>query len=205
MWQVFPDNLCGYLRHSANATYQVRAGRRTYRSARPCSWHGRSSALYASLPHRLSAVASRCQGWTLCLSCVWWASPPWTTSPRGWGCPWRGTTEWWTCWSSPSAPTQRPSSLCPQALQRNATNTFNTWWVYFSYWQMPPMLKARVVFVNLILHSNMHACWRFTACQFVFSYFIKLGIIFAITKILPIHDQMVNKTSSLKKLIGNTE
>ena len=47
-----------------------------------------------------------------------------------------------------------------------------------------------------------HACWRFTACQFVFSYFTKHSEQFK--RFCLQHIWMVNKTSSFKtKLIGN--
>ena len=49
-----------------------------------------------------------------------------------------------------------------------------------------------------------HACWRFTACQFVSSYVIKLGTMFAIWKSPPATCSNSKQASSFKtELIGN--
>ena len=53
------------------------------------------------------------------------------------------------------------------------------------------LLRGGCQLLGLIFSFNItflwlqHACWMFTACHFVISYFIKLGTMFAIWKILP--------------------
>ena len=57
---------------------------------------------------------------------------------------------------------------------------------------------------NITFLWLQHACWMFTACQFVFSYITKRRTMFTILKFSHQHVHMLNKTSRFKtKLIGN--
>ena len=51
---------------------------------------------------------------------------------------------------------------------------------------------------NITFFWLQHRCWRHTACQFVFSYTIKLGTMFATWNIPLEYVQMINKIYSFK-------
>ena len=56
---------------------------------------------------------------------------------------------------------------------------------WLNYVARAPVSAFIFYLINITFLWLQHACWRFTACQFVLSFFIKLGKTFAIEKFPP--------------------